>query len=125
MTRPVSIAFLQMPHDERLATAIRERARWLETFHDRIVECHVVVERPDGHHDGRQICVRLKIAIPGADIVVSHDPSLHGSLRQLGAEAHHKSTEIDHGYQQGQIAIHDAFDIARRQLQDAARRKRD
>jgi ribosome-associated translation inhibitor RaiA len=80
---------------------IRSRAEKLRQLHGFITGCRVVVERPHKHHhQGGQFVVRLRIEVPGADVVVNHDHSedLH-------------------------VAVRDAFDAARRQLDDHARRR--
>jgi hypothetical protein len=57
-------------------------------------------------------------------IVVSHQPSLYGLLKDVEEAAHHKETEIEAVKRYGRIAIHEAFDAARRRLQDFAREQR-
>jgi hypothetical protein len=125
MKRPLQVTFRNVEHSDALEAAIRERAVWLERFHDGITACRVLVERPHGHRrDGGQVHVRIDVAVPGEEIVVTHDPSLHGGLRDVEEPAHHKATELDCVHQYEDAAVRDAFDVARRRLQDAARRQR-
>lgn len=85
-----------------LEADIRERAAKLAQFHDRITRCRVVVELPERHkHQGRQFVVRLDVTVPGAEIAVNHAQA---------EDAH--------------LAVREAFDAARRQLQDVARVQR-
>jgi ribosome-associated translation inhibitor RaiA len=79
---------------------IRSRTGRLQQFHPAITSCRIVVERPHKHqHQGGQFVVRLRVSAPGADIVVNHDHS-----------------------QDVHVALRDAFDAARRQLEDHVRR---
>ena len=60
----------------------------------------------------------------GEPIIVSHEPSLHGPLKDTGAAEHPKDSETDSVHRYARVAIHEAFDVARRRLQDFARRHR-
>jgi hypothetical protein len=47
-------------------------------------------------HDGRHVHVRIELTVPGGPpIVASHEPSLHGRLKDVEEEEHHKETEIE------------------------------
>lgn len=95
-----------VPADARalIETAIEE----LETFHPRIMSCHVAVSAPDDRHrQGGLYDVRIAISVPRhADIVVTHRPGTKGEREHVD------------------VAIRRAFHEARRQLQDAARESR-
>jgi cold shock CspA family protein len=60
----------------------------------------------------------------GGPIVVSHEPTLHGRAKDVEEEAHHKETEIEGVHRYASVAVHDAFDAARRRLEDFAREQR-
>jgi len=80
---------------------IRSRVEKLRQFHQAITSCRVVVERPHQHHHrGGHFVVRLLLTVPGADLVVNHDHA---------EDAH--------------VALRDAFDAARRQLEDHVGRR--
>jgi ribosome-associated translation inhibitor RaiA len=80
---------------------IRSRTKKLRQFHQAITSCRVVVERPHKHHhQGGHFVVRLRLVVPGADFVINHDH----------AEDVH-------------VAVRDAFDAARRQLEDHVSRR--
>jgi cold shock CspA family protein len=101
------ITFRDVPSSFAVEASIREHAAELARFHERITRCRVVVERP--HHRQRQgnlYAVRVELAIPGHEIVVGREPTEH------------------HAHEDVYVAIRDAFDAARRQLQDHARRDR-
>jgi cold shock CspA family protein len=120
------VTFRGLPHSEALEAEIRQRIAWLEQFYAGIVRCRVLVELPHRHrHDGRHFHVRIEMTVPGGPpIVVSHEPSLHGGLKDFQEEAHHKETEIEGVHRYAAVAIHEAFDSARRRLEDFAREQR-
>jgi cold shock CspA family protein len=60
----------------------------------------------------------------GAPIVISHEPSLHGSLKHSQEVAHRKETEIESVHRYARVAVREAFDVARRRLEDFAREQR-
>ena len=109
MTRiPTQISFRGLAHSDALEADIRDRVAWLEQFHAGIAGCRVLVELPHRHRrNGRHFHVRIEVTVPrSAPIIVNHEPSLHGPLKDVEG------------------AVHQAFDVARRQLQDAAREQR-
>lgn len=100
MQSPLQITIRDIPSSDALEAHIRDKVEKLENFSDRIVSCHVVVEMPHKHHhQGKEFNVRINIGVPGSDIVVNRD--------------HH---------QDPYVALRDAFDAAKRQLEDHARR---
>jgi ribosomal subunit interface protein len=102
MQMPLQITIRDVPHSEAVEAHVREKAAKLEEFSGHIISCRVVVEMPHKHsHQGRQFNVRLDIGVPGNEIVVNRD----------------RDEDV-------YIAIRDAFDAAKRQLEDYARRVR-
>lgn len=122
---PVQITFRGLAHSDALEGEIRERVAWLEQFYEDTVGCHVLVEVPHRHrHSGRHFRVRIEVTVPeGGPIVVSHEPSLHGPSKDIERTAHHKESEIESVHRYARVALHDAFDVARRLLQDFARER--
>jgi ribosome-associated translation inhibitor RaiA len=113
-----------MPHSAGIETAVHERARELETFCPEILGCHVVVSMPHRQHErGNRCHVELDLTMPGTQVVVSHEPSTHASLREVEDSEHAKSTEPD-VQRDAYVAIHHTFDAARRQIQDRVHRRR-
>ena len=104
---PLQITFDGLVHSDPVAAAIRERVAWLEQYYPRMTGCRVLVKVPHRHqHVGRPFHVLVDVSVPGgAPIVVSHQSSTEGVLAFTRA-------------------IHQAFDAARRQLQDFAREQR-
>ena len=71
------------------------------------MSCRVAVEAPHKHHHkGKLYHVRINITVPDKELVVSREPDQH------------------HAHEDVYVAIRDAFDAMRRQLEDYARRRR-
>lgn len=99
MQRPLQITSRDFDLTPAIDAEIRERAEKLETYYDRITGCHVIVEAPVGHHrKGGPFNVRIDMVVPRAELTVTRQ----------GAE------ELS-------VAIRDAFDAARRRLEDHVR----
>jgi ribosomal subunit interface protein len=102
MQIPLQISFHGIKHSDALYHAIREKAEKLEHYYERIISCRVVLELAARHkHHGKQFAVRIDLKVPGGEIAVTreHDENL-------------------------KIALREAFDAARRQLEDYARAQR-
>lgn len=107
MQLPLQVTFRGMPRSEAVEAKIRERAGKLDTFHGRIMGCHVVVESPHRHHHkGRSYVVRIDFTVPGGEVIVNRD---------TGAVNAHEDVYV---------AIRDAFNAASRRLEDYARKQR-
>ena len=107
MELPLQITFRNMSPSDVIETSIRERAGKLDSFYERIMGCRVVVEAPHRHHHkGRLYHIRIDITVPGGELVVNREPSKHAAHEDV------------------YVAIRDAFDAARRKLQDYGRRQR-
>lgn len=102
MQIPLQITIRDMEPSDTLETHIREKAHKLDEFFDRIMSCRVVVEMPHKHHhQGKQFNVRIDIGVPGNEIVVNRDHS-----------------------EDVYVALRDAFNAAKRQLEDYAHKIR-
>ncbi len=102
MEIPIQITFRGMETSAALEAAIRDRAGKLDRFHPHVMSCRVVVEEAARHKSqGKQFVVRLDIKVAGAEVAVNHDHS-----------------------EDAFVAVRDAFDAARRKLEDLARRQR-
>ncbi len=100
MQIPLQITFRDMGQSDAIEKAVREKAVKLEQFTD-IMSCRVVVRMINKHqHKGTLYQVSVDITVPGAEIVISRDRG------------------IDHSHEDVYVAIRDAFNAARRQLQD-------
>jgi ribosome-associated translation inhibitor RaiA len=79
---------------------IRERAASLDHYYPDITSCHVAIDIPHRHHrTSNPFHVLVDITVPGEEITVKK--------------------EGDAG-----VVVHEAFNAARRQLQDYASRRR-
>ncbi len=75
MQTPLQITFRDMPPSPAVEERIRQKAKKLESFYDRIMGCRVVVEVPQKHHhQGKLYNVRLDITVPGGEIAVNRQP---------------------------------------------------
>ncbi len=107
MTVPLQITFRNMDSTEVIEDEIRDKASKLDHFYDRITSCRVVVEVPHRHHHkGIAYHVRVDVKVPGWEVVINREPTKHSTHEDV------------------YISIQEAFDAARRQLQDYARRQR-
>ena len=81
-------------------TRVRELANHLGVFSDRIQSCRVVVDSPHRHHhQGKVFNVKVQLALPGEDVVVDMERPQRD------------------GHEDVYVVLRDAFDAARRQLQ--------
>ena len=86
---------------------IRERVRKLERFCGEIIGCRVIVEAPHKHHHkGNLFHFRISVAVPDQKLVVQRSP------------------DEDHSQEDAFVALRDAFDSMRRQLEDYVRLRR-
>jgi cold shock CspA family protein/ribosome-associated translation inhibitor RaiA len=123
---PTQVTFRGLQHSDSIEAEIRQRVAWLEQFFAGIVRCRVAIELTRRRrNDGRRFHVRIEVSVPGgAPIVVSHEPSLHAGLKDVREQAHHKNTEVERVHRYASVAIREAFDAARRRLEDFAREQR-
>jgi len=110
---------------------IREKAGKLDAFYDRIMSCHVTVEAPHRRHrKGKRYRVRIDITAPGGELVINraprriHEPDLEQSKAPLHEQLENHEPSKQAAHEDIYVAIRDAFDAARRKLQDYARRQR-
>jgi cold shock CspA family protein/ribosome-associated translation inhibitor RaiA len=107
MQLPLQISFRHMEPSAAIEAIVREKAASLDTFAGHIMSCRVVVEPAGKHHErGNLYAVRIDITVPGEEIAVTRESSEHSAYRDI------------------QVALRDAFDSARRQLEDYTRRRR-
>lgn len=102
MELPLQVTLHDISPSAAVEDYIRGRAAKLDAFYDRIMSCRVVVEAPARHHrKGGPFKVRIDLTVPGDELVVN---------RQADEDLY--------------VAIRDAFDAARRRLEDYSRRQR-
>ena len=120
-----TITFRGITRSEALEADIRERLEQLETYYDSIMNCRVLVEFLQRHHrSGNHYHVRIDLTVPGDEIVVTHEASQCAAAQDVDAEKVTRTEEADPERKHAHVAVREAFYIARRQLQDYARRQR-
>lgn len=102
MQLPLQIVFHGLDQSDAVEAKIREKAAKLETFHHRIVSCRIVVEHePRQRHQDSRFNVRIDLHVPGREFAITRD--------------HHDDIYV---------AVRDAFDAARRLLEEDIRLQR-
>lgn len=102
MQIPLQITIRDIEQSEALEKHIRDKAKKLDEFFNHIMSCRVVVEVPHKHHQqGKQFNVRIDIGVAGSEIVVNRDHA-----------------------EDVYVALRDAFDAAKRQVEEYARKLR-
>ncbi|AKT36029.1 HPF/RaiA family ribosome-associated protein [Chondromyces crocatus] len=102
----VQITFRNMSASRGIERLAKEKATRLQQVFQRIQSCHVVVD-VTGQRNGKGAVhhVRIDVTVPGAELVTNHEPT---------GDAH-----VD-----AYMAVRDAFDIMRRQLQEHTQKVR-
>jgi ribosome-associated translation inhibitor RaiA len=119
MKLPVQTTFRNMDHSDAVVARLQEEANKLDKYLDGITSCRVMVEAPHRHHRrGDAFHIRIELGVPGRELVVGHEPTLHGVLKQEDEAQRKKNLEIDGPHKDVYVAIRDAFKAMRRQLQD-------
>jgi ribosome-associated translation inhibitor RaiA/cold shock CspA family protein len=105
MPGDVQIAFRGMETSPSVEARVRRRAEELQRLSDRVTACRVTLEAAHRRHrQGTIYHVSIELAVPGGKIVVNREPG------------------ENHAHEDMHVAVRDAFDAARRQLQDHVRR---
>ena len=99
----LTTTFRDMPPSPALLATVERWAARLEHASDRIVGCHVSIEKPHHHHlHGSPFSINVVLAVPGSNITVSSQTS-----------------------EDAYVAVANAFRAARRQLLDHVDLQRD
>lgn len=102
MKLPVQIHFKDMEPSDALDASAREHVRKLESFASDIMACRVTISLEQKHqHQGRPFSVRIDLSVPGHELVVNR---------------------VQH--EDVYVALRDAFDKMRRQLEEVVRKRR-
>ena len=97
------ITFRGIPHSDTVEADILGRIEKLEKFYAKITAFRIIVESEhQGHHKGNLYHVRIELDVPEKNIIISREN-----------HAKHEHEDI-------YVVIRDAFDAARRQLEDYA-----
>jgi ribosome-associated translation inhibitor RaiA len=96
MELPLTITAHDITLPDPIEAAIREKALKLDKVNGHLIGCRVTVEGPGGHHrNGGPYKVRIDLSVPGSELVINQKEAPDLSL-----------------------AIRDAFDAARRRLEE-------
>lgn len=107
MKFPLQIQFRDMEESDFVSNAVWNHAEKIEKFFDGIIACHVIVSAPhQHHHQGKIYHVQVRLNVAGGDIFVNTEPEKNAAHEDV------------------YVAIRDAFDAVRRQLEDLVRIKR-
>jgi cold shock CspA family protein len=107
MRIPVQVTFRDTEHSAAVESRARELAGQLDRYYSRITGCHIVIQgRPAHRHKGAPYSVRIDVVVPGKEIFVDSERDQRG-----------EHTDV-------YVALRDAYDAMRRQLEDYARRQR-
>jgi len=102
MKQPLDLRFLGMDASPAVAAAAREKAAKLDRFRPDLIACRVTIELLHKHkHQGKPYAVRIDATVPAHELSVDR-------------------VQDEDVY----VALRDAFDDMRRQLEDSARRDR-
>jgi ribosomal subunit interface protein len=102
MLLPIQITFHGMERSDTIEAAVRDKAQHLERFSADITSCRVGLDlMPRPHHAGSLFGVRIDLTLPGHELVVD---------RVENEDVH--------------VALREAFDDMRRQLEAAVQRRR-
>lgn len=99
MQTPVEIIWHEMEPAPHVEKRLRQRLARLGKFFDRIIGCHVVVEKAHRRHRvGNAYEVRLEVTVPGGILTIDRKPG------------------DDHAHTDPLVAVRDAFDAMERKL---------
>jgi len=125
MSAPTTITFQGMAPREWIEAEIGARADKLEKYCGDITSCRVAVDLPHRHHkDGNRFSVRINLTVPGEELAVTHGSNVHGSKQDLDEEEWVKKFDVEGMRKHLRLVIKEAFDVARRRLQDYTRLRR-
>ena len=107
MQLPLQLQFRNMDPSAAIEAAVQKYVDKLKLFNGDIISCRVAIEAPHKHqYKGKLYHVVVDVRLPGKEIVVSRAP------------------EDQQAHEDVYVAIRDAFDAARRQIQDYAKIRR-
>ena len=108
MQVPLQITYRNMESSEALEAEIHKRINKLAKRFEQLVSCRVVVEAPPQHRrKGGLYKIRIDMTCPEGKMAVNREPPVE----------HHAHEDV-------YVALRDAFDAAKRRLEDYARKIR-
>jgi cold shock CspA family protein len=106
METPLEITFRNLDHSDAVEAKVREKAVKLEKAFDRITSCRVMIEALNRQHTkGNLFHVTIEVGVPGKQVVVD------------------RNSGKNHAHEDIYVALRDAFNAARRRLEDHSRKR--
>jgi cold shock CspA family protein/ribosome-associated translation inhibitor RaiA len=125
MQSELHLTFRNIQPSKEIEELIQAEAAKLDSFYSQVMGCHVAVELRHQHRrKGSRYNVTLHLTVPRGEIIVKREPSLAAYIRRLHEGGIKKHAEVNASHKDLRVAITDAFNAARRRLQDFARRQR-
>ena len=125
MKLPMTITLRGPVRHGWIEAEVRRRAEQLERYCRDIASCHVIVEMPHRHHEeGNRFSVRIALTAPDDEIAVTRGSNLHALAKDLEEQDWAKQFDVEGMRKHLRLVIKEAFDVARRRLQDRTRRHR-
>ena len=107
MSITTSVTFQDMPSSPTLIADIERHVERLQRFAPGMTRCRVTVQRAEHrHHKGNRYEVLIHVALPGGELDAGH------------------TARPNHSHEDAYVAVHDAFDVMRRRLEDFLRIQR-
>lgn len=101
----VEVTFRNLDHSPAIEALVREKAAKLTQFASRLMDCRVVVGLPNRRRQhGKIFVVTIELGLPAGSLWINRTPPM------------------DHRHEDVRVAIQDAFDAAKRRLQDTVRK---
>lgn len=107
MSLTPDISFRNMEPSVAVEARVREKVQWLSRHFDRLTHVRVTIEAPHRSHlKGKIYHVKIAMGVPGQpEMVINNEP------------------EANHAHEDVYVAIRDAFDTARRRVDDIAEQR--
>jgi ribosomal subunit interface protein len=103
MKLPLQVVFRDLPKSDAIEAAIRKHADKLDEFSNHIMSCRVTVQQAARHkHQGKLYSVHVDVKLPNKEI----------------------ASNRGHEHEDVYVAMRDAFDAVKRQLEDHVRAER-
>ncbi len=125
MIPSMQVTFRNMAAIAGVRDEVEDRIQKLETFCKPILSCRVMIEAPTNHHrKGGSFLVRIDVKLHDGRVDVRYTESPHPVKRTPLRQKPVQGRETSDGHETLMLTVRDAFDAARRQLQEHVRRRR-
>lgn len=119
------VTFRGITASAALESDIRRRIAKLKRYYPRMIGCRVLVAQPGRHRrTGRAFNIRIDMSMPQGHVEISHAASLRADAREAEQASYRKQDVSVSEHRYATVAVREAFESARRRLQDFGRRQR-